>query len=349
MPGSEVGETEARDTSADGMKKRTLAFVAIVAFSVIAVALVVRPPRRERVGRLALATILPVADMARNVAGDRFVVETLLPPGASPHTFEPTARELMALHDAEIVFKIGLDLELWADKLLSAAGGERLRIVTVSGGIDLLPNMPDEHAKHDGTEAQDHHHADGHEHGEFNPHVWLDPVNAVSIVGTMAEAFADADPEGARVYAANAARYTVELARLDTEYRCALSGLESRRVVAFHNSFSYLARRYGIEVVGLVEKSPGKEPDARHVRALIDRIRALGVKAVLIEPQLSPKVAEALARDAGASVVRVDPLGDPAAPERSTYLALMRSNLKVLVNGLGGRFGGAARVDGGDE
>jgi len=338
------------------MKKRTLAFVVIVACSVVVVAIVVRPPRRERVGRLALATILPVADMARNVAGDRFEVKTLLPPGASPHTFEPTARELMALHDAEIVFKIGLDLELWADKLLSAAGGERLRVVTVSGGIDLLPSMPDER---DGTDAPGHHHADGHEHGagEFNPHVWLDPVNAVSIVGTMAEAFAEADPDGARVYAANAARYTQELARLDTEYRRALSRLESRRVVAFHNSFAYLARRYGIEVVGLVEESPGKEPGARHVRTLVDRIRALGVRAVLVEPQLSPKVAEALARDAGASVVRVDPLGDPSDPERATYLALMRSNLKALIKGLdngldeglGGERGGRTRVDGGSE
>jgi len=330
------------------MNKRALAFVAIVACSVVAVAALVRPPRRGRVGRLALATILPVADMARNVTGDRFKVETLLPPGASPHTFEPTSRELMALHDAEIVFKIGLDLELWADKLLSAAGGERLRIVTVSGGVDLLPNMREEH---DGADARGHHPDDGHAHGrgEFNPHVWLDPVNAVSIVGRIAEAFAEADPEGARVYAANAARYTQELVRLDAEYRHALSGLESRRVVAFHDSFSYLARRYGIEVVGLIEESPGKEPGARHVRELVDRIRALGVKAVLVEPQLSPKVAEALARDSGASVVRVDPLGDPADAERSTYLALMRWNLRALVNGLGGEAGGNTRVDGGNE
>jgi len=324
------------------MNKRSLAFIVIIACSVVAVAVLVRPPRRERVGRLALATILPLADMARNVAGDRFEVETLLPPGASPHTFEPTARELMALHDADIVFKIGLDLELWADKLLSAAGGERLRVVTVSGGIDLIPNDPKE------ADAHGHHHDDGHAHGagEFNPHVWLDPVNAVSIVGTMAEAFAEVDPEGARVYAANAARYVNELARVDAEYRQALSKLDSRRVVAFHNSFSYLARRYGIEVVGLIEESPGKEPGARHVRGLIDRIRELGVRVVIVEPQLSPKVAEALARDAGASVVRVDPLGDPADPERATYLALMRSNLKALVEGLSGR---SADPEGGSE
>jgi ABC-type Zn uptake system ZnuABC Zn-binding protein ZnuA len=137
-----------------------------------------------------------------------------------------------------------------------------------------------------------------------------------------------------------------ELARLDTEYRRALGRLGRKRVVAFHNSFAYLARRYGIEVVGLVEESPGKEPGARHVRELIDSIRALGVRAVLVEPQLSPKIAEAIARDSGASVVRVDPVGDPADPERATYLALMRSNLRALASALEPP---PAPAEGGDE
>ncbi|MHC4250896.1 MAG: metal ABC transporter substrate-binding protein, partial [Planctomycetota bacterium] len=223
------------------MKKRALAFIAIIACAALAAAVLVRPPRHERKGRLALATILPLADIARNVAGDRFRVETLLPPGASPHTFEPTARELMSLSDAEIVFRIGLDLELWADRLVTSAGGERLRIVTVSDGLDLMPNEPD---GPDEADARAHRHDDGHAHeaGELNPHVWLDPVNVLAIVETMVGAFAEADPEGARVYAANAARYVNELARLDGEYRRALAGIERKRVVAFHNSFAYLAR-----------------------------------------------------------------------------------------------------------
>jgi len=158
-------------------------------------------------------------------------------------------------------------------------------------------------------------------------------VSMLVVVVCVARAFAEADPEGESVYAANAARYVNELARLDAEYRRALGRIEGKRVVAFHNSFAYLARRYGIEVVGLVEKSPGKGPDARHVRELIDRIRALGVKVVLAEPQLSPKVAETIARDSGARVVLVDPVGDPADPERATYLALMRSNLRALAAG----------------
>ncbi len=313
------------------MRNRALVFVVVVACAVVAAVVLVRPPRRERGGPLALATILPLADVARNVSGDRFGVETLLPPGASPHTFEPTARELMALSDARIVFRVGLDLEPWADRLVASGGGEGLRVVTVSDGLALLPNKPQ------AKDAPGHHPGDGHAHetGEFNPHVWLDPVSMLVVVETMARAFAEVDPEGESVYAANAARYVNELARLDGEYRRALGRLERKRVVAFHNSFAYLARRYGIEVVGLVEESPGKEPGARHVRELIDRIRALGVKAVLIEPQLSPKVAEAIARDSGARLVLVDPVGDAADPERATYLALMRSNLRALVAGLG--------------
>lgn len=137
-------------------------------------------------------------------------------------------------------------------------------------------------------------------------------------------------------YLLNTGRYVSELARLDSEYRRVLGGFEPKRVVAFHNSFAYLARRYGIEIVGLVEESPGREADAAHMRALIDRIRALGVKVVLVEPQLSAGVAEAIARDSGARVVRVDPLGDPGNPARATYVGLMRSNLDALVEGLRG-------------
>jgi len=328
------------------MNRRLVVFAAVVAASLAAFLLLAGARDATRPGATLVASIHPLADIVRNVAGPRFTVDCLLPSGASPHTFEPTARQIEMLSKARLFFQIGLDLELWASRLLEAASLERARVVTVSEGIEPLrfgegrvrkglgrgesaSETDDDRAGHE--EDEEH---DGHEHGLYDPHVWLDPVLALAIVGNVEKALCAADAEGAAGYAERASSYREKLRALDAEFREALSRAGGR-FVTFHNAYAYLARRYGLEIVGVVEESPGKEPGARRIAGLVRAARERGAAAILVEPQFSPRSAEAIARDAGVRVAVVDPLGDPADPRRATYLELMRFNLRALV-GAGG-------------
>ena len=306
------------------MNRRFVAFAIVVAAAVAVVAVVLRPGPRPPGRRLAVASILPLADIVRNVAGDRFEVSCLLPPGASPHTFEPTTRQMVELSQAEAFFRMGLDLEFWAADLVESAANPRLRVVTVSDGIE--PLRFSSHGEHADEEAEGHH----HEHGEFDPHVWLDPVLALTIAENVRLGLSAADPASAGYFSERAREYREKLVALDAEYKAAMGAIKVRKAVAFHDAYAYLARRYGYEIVEVIEEAPGKEPGAKHIQHVIEGIRASGAGAVFVEPQFSPLMAEAIARDAGVAVITVDPIGDSSDPLRATYIGLMRFNLDAF-------------------
>ncbi len=276
------------------------------------------PPTTENHGRLpVLASILPLADFVRQVGGDRVTVEVLVPPGASPHTYEPTPAQLRALGRARLLVLNGAGLEFWADKLVGAAGNPHLLVVRTAEGLDLVTD--EEHADH------------GHPDGAGNPHVWLSPLCAMHQVENIRDALAAADPENADYYRANAERYLAELRALDSEMRARIGALSRRKFVALHGAWVYLARDYGLEQAAVVEKIPGQEPSPADVAAIVRTVKAAGAGAVFAEPQLSSKAAEAIAAEAGVPVLFLNPLG---VPPDYRYLDTMRHNLAQLERAL---------------
>ena len=262
-----------------------------------------------------VASITPLADFARRVGGDRVNVTLLLPPGASPHAFEPSPRLVREIANAVIFIRIGAGLEFWADKIVSSAGGD-LETITCSDGIPLL-RLSD---------------PDGHNAGGVDPHIWLDPTICISIVRRIAEAFARKDPLSAGYYRANAEAYAAELSRLDREIAGKVRSFRTREYVTFHSAWNYFSRRYGLKVIGVIEESPGKEPAPRHLGKVLADLKRLKAKVVFAEPQFNPKMAEVLGREAGAEVLILDPVGGTGG--RESYLAMMRYNLAVMEKGL---------------
>jgi zinc transport system substrate-binding protein len=258
-----------------------------------------------------VASILPLADFARQVGGDRVSVETLIPPGASPHTYELTPAQLQAVSRARVLVFNGVGLEYWADKVVSAANNPDLVVVTATEGLDII--------------AGDEHEASG------NPHVWLSPLNAMHQVEMIRDALIQADPAGADDYRANADRYIAELRALDTEIREAVATFSSRKFIAFHAAWVYFARDYGLEQAAVVETTPGKEPSPAEVAEIVKTARAIGAKAIFAEPQFSSKAAEVIAEESGAQVLFLNPLGQP--PDYR-YIDLMRYNLNEMSKAL---------------
>ena len=260
--------------------------------------------------RIRVVTTLSIfADFARNVGGDRGDVAALLPPGADAHTFELGAADLAKVTEADVVFVNGLGLE---EAMLDAVeanlpGGAPL--IVLSEGLTSL---------------------DG------NPHLWLDVTYAKRYVERIRDALSSVDAEGADGYAANAEKYLSELSRLDIEIRSGIESIpaERRRLVTFHDVFPYFARRYGLEVVAYVVRSPGREPSASEVADLTRKIRAEDVPTVYKEPQFSARILELTARDAGVQVREL--YTDSLSGEVDTYVEMMRYDLKQLQEGLGG-------------
>lgn len=305
----------------------------------------------QQQGRMKVAaTIQPLADFCRNVGGELVEVKLLVPSGASPHTFEPTVRQMRFISDADVFVYNGLDLETWITNVVKKAGNDGLVEVAAAGYIpefELIEagaghchgdegdegesdEVRDEGCSHERDESHDH------EHGVYDTHVWLDPDLAVYQVEAIRDGFAKADPDNEETYAKNAEEYIAELKELGDYVKGETSTFTRRKFVSFHPAFVYYAHRYGLEQVGVIEELPGKEPSAGEIADLVNTMKEQGVQVIFTEPQFSPRAAEAIAVETGAEVVlkTLDPLGNPDDPEVDTYVKLMKHNTGVMAEAM---------------
>ncbi|NLE21189.1 MAG: zinc ABC transporter solute-binding protein [Actinobacteria bacterium] len=276
---------------------------------------------------MASATFL--ADIAQNVAGDRFTVESLVPRDADLHAFEPTPRDLAAVDEADLFILNGGGLEAALEDTLRTAAADTTFVVASDG---ITPREPQPGEPLDGSE-------EGRE-GETDPHFWLDPTLVAAYVENIRDAFVAADPEGRPEYAANADAYIAELESLDTWIRDRVATLprEDRLLVMNHMSHGYFADRYGLRIVGAVIPSiaSGESPTAKQLAALTETIRREGVRAIFVELDENPELAAQIAAETG--IVVVDDLRDHSLSEpgggAATYIEMMKYDTERIVDGL---------------
>jgi ABC-type Zn uptake system ZnuABC Zn-binding protein ZnuA len=219
------------------------------------------------------------------------------------------------LAGAALLVALGGDFDGWAQRLAGAAGRIETLALLELPGLAPLPAAP-------GAAARD-------------PHVWLDPIRVRDVLApAIAERLAALDPASAADTSRRLADFQARLTRLDAELRETLAG-PRRAYVAFHAAWRYFGARYGLEEVGVVEEAPGEEPTPRELAWLAAAARHAGVAAILVEPQLDPRVARTLAAEFGGTTVLVDPNGDPGDPERARYEALLRWNAGAFARALG--------------
>jgi zinc transport system substrate-binding protein len=267
------------------------------------------------------ASIAPLGDFCRNIGGERVEVMVLIPPGASPHVFEPTPQAVAQAMRSRVFVYVGAGLDPWAERLLTARRAKTMAVVEAVAGLELIQGAGHSHHNVHGRHERRAH---SHEHG--NPHVWLDPVLAQDICRRIAAALIQVDPDHRETYEKNLSRYLEELEALHQESARRTAEWGLKEFVSFHPAFTYFARRYGLKEVGVIEAAPGREPTPAHIKAIVSAIHKYGVRVVFTEPQLSPRVAEVIAREAGVKVSLVDPLGG-RPPYGDDYLQMMRFNL----------------------
>jgi ABC-type Zn uptake system ZnuABC Zn-binding protein ZnuA len=270
-----------------------------------------------------VVTIPVLKDLAEQVGGPHVRVISLLKGYENEHTYSPKPSDLVAVRNANLLFEVGLGLEVWVATLVKSAGRSSLTVVTTSKGIGLIPDDHGAEADHQGTVK----------HTGGNPHVWMDPENAVTMMRHITEAFVKADPDHAQAFRDNQAVYLKRLDQLRAELTERLRRLSDKRFIAHHPAWPYFARRFGFEIVGTIQSQAVSEPSAIQIQHLITTIKKQRVKAVVSEIQLSQRLPELLARETGARVVVLTTLPG-GLPRTDTYLDMLRYNVLQLANAL---------------
>jgi len=245
--------------------------------------------------RIAVS-ILPQEYFVSKIAGDIFEINVLIPPGASPATYEPTPSQLASLSKTDLYLKLGhTGFEMaWMEKLISA--NKEMKLVDLSEGIDLII----EDVVHE--RAHDH----GHHHGGIDPHIWLSPKNVIIIAKNIHEALLTYYPEHRDTFDANLGAFLQELDSLDQYISGVLSNLQSHSFFTYHPSLSYYARDYNLEQYPI--ELGGKNPSSAHLKKLIDTGIEKNIKIIFLQMQFDQKNAEVLAKETGAEIVQINPL-----------------------------------------
>ena len=325
--------------------KRPL-MIALVALAPLALLLLASPSLAQTPAagdRLqVVASFSILGDLVEKVGGDAVAVTTLIGPGVDAHTYDPAPANLVVLTEADVIFENGLGFESWLDGFYASTQPPGTRIV-VSEGITPREAGADHEQQPEGEAADEHEGDEGHEHGEFDPHVWHDVANAIHMVGVIRDALAAADPANAELYEANAAAYIAELEALDAAIQEQVATLpeDRRKLVTSHDTFGYFADAYGFEVLGTALGSLSTEagdPSARDIATLIGQIEEAGVPAIFAENVANPDLMESLAAEAGVALappLYTDALGPEGSPGE-TYVGMMQSNVATIVEALKG-------------
>lgn len=298
-----------------------------------------------------VTTTTQLADFSAVVGGDNIELTSLMKPGSSAHHFDPTPGDLLAIGNADVLVINGVGLDEFIDSSIDASGFKGT-IIDASTGVDLVAAAAisaegkegDEHAEEEEHDhSHGHGHGDEHDHGDINPHLWTSPQQAEGMVKAIAIGLAQADPKHSKDYTGNADSYNTKLSEMSEWIAAEFEKVpvEERVLVTGHDSLRYYLHDYNIDYAGSLLPSfeDNAEPSAAEVDALVAAIKERGVKAIFVESSLSPKLAKAVAKEAGVKVIDadtlfVDSLG-PADSGAETYISATLHNTNVILDAWG--------------
>ncbi|HUG06635.1 MAG TPA: metal ABC transporter substrate-binding protein [Candidatus Limnocylindria bacterium] len=259
-------------------------------------------------GPQVLATTTILADMTKQVAGDRMTVGSIVPAGGHVEEYEPRPDDARRVSDARLIVTNGLDLDVWVEPLLRNAKSGTPVVVVTDGLADI----------------------DG------NPHMWFDPALARGYVEAIRDALIALDPQERDAYTSRAKAYTDQLVSLESELQAKVATIpaDRRKLVTSHDAFPYLAEAFGFEIVGFAEPEPGKPPSAGELAGLVEKVRAAKVPAIFSEAGGSSQLAETVAKETGAKVVTDLPTDSLLERPADSYIGLMRVAVDKIVAAL---------------
>ena len=293
-----------------------------------------------------VTTIPPIYSYTSYLTSDTDVnITNIVPPNTSVHTFALTPAVRKSLANADLIIINGQELEYFLEDVLIEY---KDKVIDTSSNIDLIAFEEDSHEdEYHGEESEEHHdedhedeeHSEGddhdendkheeHHHGAFDPHIWLNPNNALLQAKTIYQALINLQPKNQALYNQNLKNFEKEIQILDASIKADLRAVNIKPYIVFHNAYGYLEEAYGIKANASFEEFPGKEPSATYLKELIQTIQKENIEIIFTEPQFSPKLVTTISQDYDLKVATLDPLGSELSSDG--YFNLMKKNIESI-------------------
>lgn len=273
------------------------------------------------------STVFPLQYFTERIGGKYVNVYTIYPPGADEHTFEPSQKDMIKLADSDLFFYIGLGLEGFIEKAKGSLKNENVSLIPTAESLILDP--AEEH------EAHDDHEDDGH--GDFNPHVWLDPLYSKEMAAVIRDSLIEKMPQNKETFNQNYQKLADELDQLNSEFAATIQNAKHKEILVTHAAFSYWEQRYGLEEISISGLSTTNEPSQRELEKIISLADEHGLHYILFEQNVQSKLAKIVQKEIGAKALPVHNLGiltKENIKDNETYFSLMEQNLASLKTAL---------------
>ncbi len=294
------------------------------------------------------ASTFALKSLAEEIGGNRVNVEMVIPPGADPHTYEPTSKQMTQIAEADLFLTIGHDLEPYVESMEKSLDGQNVAFVKTAENVKLLDaadtvhvHEEEGHAEDEGHSEDEHaneeasHSEDEHDHGKYDPHVWLDPTNAVSMAEAVEAAFSEEAPDYKDEFAERLSTFKDEANALDAELKAAVENGSKSELLVTHAAYGYLAERYGFDQLPIAGLTPSEEPSQQALKRIIEEARLHDLNYIAFEDTVTPKVAEVVKQEIGAESVTIYNLESVTKEQMDkSYFDLMRENVKALETAL---------------
>lgn len=288
------------------------------------------------------ASTFALKSMAEEIGGDRVNVEMVIPPGADPHTYEPTSKQMTQIAEADLFLTIGHDLEPYVESMEKSLEGQNVAFVKTAEDVTLLDasdtvhvHGEDEHSEDEHANEEEAHNEDEHDHGQYDPHVWLDPMNAVSMAEAVEAAFSEEAPDYKDEFSERLSAFKDEANTLDAELKAAVENGSKSELLVTHAAYGYLAERYGFDQLPIAGLTPSEEPSQQALKRIIEEARLHDLNYIAFEDTVTPKVAEVVKQEIGAESVTIYNLESVTKEQMDkSYFDLMRENVKALETAL---------------
>lgn len=272
-----------------------------------------------------MTTFYPMYDFTKNIVGDEGEVELLVPAGTEPHDFEPSAKDITKINDADVFVYHNENMETWVPKAQKSWEKKQPYVIEGTKEMVLLPGSEDHEHEHE-------HGEEGHHH-ELDPHTWVSPHRAIKEVTAIKDQLVKLYPKKAKTFESNAEKYLTELSALDDAYTTSLKNAKQKSFVTQHAAFGYLALDYNLNQVPIAGLSPDQEPKASRLAQLKTYVKENGIKTIYFEENASDKIARTLADETNVKLEVLNPVESLTEKQMTAgedYLSVMKENLAAL-------------------
>ncbi len=280
-------------------------------------------------------TVYPLQDFAQKIGGEHVQVESVYPPGVDVHTYEPTAKTMQQIADADAFIYIGQGMEGFVERIVKTLENERVKFVEATAGMDLLRSNhthEDEHA-HENEHAHEDEQKDEHDHGDVDPHVWLDPIYSIQMAETIKQTLIELKPEAKQDFEQNFASLKQQLEQLDSQFQQLIKDAKTKEILVAHAAYGYWEKRYGLKQISVTGLSPTNEPSQKQLASIIQTAKEHDIRYIFFEQNVTSKIAEVVKNEIGADVLILHNLeartNDDIANSKD-YFAIMNDNISAL-------------------